>query len=206
MAKTLLQNTSIVILGAWNVGILNTQWFKIHFPEFLTEPETPVEVALGPKYEIRFTLSHILIHVSSDRIMLFPKQENDQCYENITKLSTGIFNKLPHTPISNIGHNIAYQLVDNESFKLFKVDQLRTYKEFYNENLESEYFSSQQIKHIITFEDHILNLTYDMDQERNILSFNFHYDVKNTSKIKKFLSDFRKNLLESKEIFNKLVE
>lgn len=44
-----------------------------------------------------------------------------------------------------------------------------------------------------------------MDQERNVLAFNFHYDVKNALKVKEFLSEFKNNLLESKEIFNKLV-
>lgn len=116
--------------------------------------------------------------------MLFPQQENEQCYENITSLSLGIYEKLPHTPISNIGHNISYQLVENERFKLFKTDLLGTYREFHDENLKTEYFNSLQIKHTITFENYILNLTYDMDQERNVLAFNFHYDVKNALKVK----------------------
>lgn len=61
MPATLLQNTSMVILGAWNIGILNPQWFKSQFPEFFPDPKITFEVALGSKYEIRFTTNNILI-------------------------------------------------------------------------------------------------------------------------------------------------
>ena len=65
MAKIIKENTNIIILGAWNLGILTPEWFKEQFPDIVKEKEIPIEVALGIN-SFRFIINNVQVRPSQE--------------------------------------------------------------------------------------------------------------------------------------------
>jgi len=199
-----VKSTNIIIIGSWNIAILIPDWFKENFPAIVKEKEIPVEVSIGAN-TFRFSINDIQIQTSPDKLVLSPLIQDLEHYQIATQLSIGITEKLHHTPILAIGNNISF-LLEQENFILFNNDAIQEHQNFYKNILKSGQFNSWQIKDSFAFEDNILNLIYDINKQKKIMNFNFHYPITNKSKIKKFLTEFSSNIQKSKDILQTLVE
>ena len=196
-------STNLFISGLWNIGILTPEWFREQFPEIIKEKVIPLQLSLKMN-EFKFEINDMIINPSPQRLLIIAQKETVECYDKISDLSKKIHNKLPHTPIIAIGHNIKYEL-ETENFILFDDTCINNFNEFYDQNIKSSTINSQQIKHSLSYENHILNITYDISKNKKYLSFNYHYDIKNKMKILDFLSEFSDNLAYSEKIYKKLV-
>ncbi len=204
MAKILEENTNIVILGTWNLGILTPEWFKEQFPEIVKEKEIPIEVALGVN-SFRFVVNSIQINPSTNKLVLNPKKLDRKYFKISADLAVGIIDKLPHTPIFAVGNNISF-LLENEKFKLFNDSRIQEHHEFYKSILKSSELDAWQMKDSLSFENYILNITYDYSKQKKIINFNYHYPIVNKGKIKDYLAEFPNNITKAEEILKELME
>jgi hypothetical protein len=122
----------------------------------------------------------------------------------MSEIAAETVNKLKHTPIIAVGHNISF-FTDN-TFELFEDHGLDKYEEFYKDTAGAIAFNSQEIKHTLAYKDYVLNLTYNINRQRNYVNFNYNYTTSNNEKIIEYLKHFKKNIEDSKTIFSKLVE
>ncbi|MEE8329509.1 MAG: hypothetical protein V3R54_06225 [Thermodesulfovibrionia bacterium] len=196
-------NANIVLRGSWNLSILNPTWFAKEFPELNIGKEIAVEMELNTQ-ALRFTVQNIIINPNLDRLIFFSTTDDAKNYESVEKLAVDTVKKLPHTPIRGIGHNISY-IVDG-NFELFESEELDKHEEFYKAAAKTIALNSQEIKHSLAYENFMLNLTYNINRQKNFVSFNFHYEVKSSEKIEEYLKDFRKNIEYSKTLYDKLLK
>lgn len=197
-------NTNLVIAGNWNLSILTPDWFLKQFPDKIQhKKQIPVEFSVGTG-AIRFTLENILVQPASNRLDLITRFEGVNHYNRIIDFAVGIVEKLPHTPITAVGHNISYYLT-TEKFKCCEEEKLDELQDQYSKFIKKTVLNSQQIKHSLEFEDHILNLLFDVNRKKSYIDFNFHYKVTETQKIRNYVASFTENILSSKEIFKELV-
>ncbi|MBA7705697.1 hypothetical protein ES703_114533 [subsurface metagenome] len=198
------EHTNLIIVGNWNINILTPDWFIKQFPDKIKHKQpVPVEFSLGTGV-IRFTIENIIIQPTSNRLDLITTIEDVNHYNTITDFAIGIVEKLPHTPISAIGHNIAYYLT-TERFKYFNEDQVESFHGKYNQFIKKVVLNSQQIRHSLEFEDYILNLTYDINRKKSYIDFNFHYTVTEITKANDYIMSFKDNISSTAEIFKELV-
>ncbi|HEB30155.1 MAG TPA: hypothetical protein ENI15_04685 [Spirochaetes bacterium] len=197
-------HTNLVIAGNWNLGILTPDWIIKEFPDKIKQKkDVPIEVSIGIG-SIRFTIDDIIIQPNLNRLDLITNIEDDLHYNKIMDIALGIVQKLPHTPLSAIGHNISYYLT-TETFKFFDEEKLDLFEDRYKEIIKNTVFNSQQIKHSLDFEDHILNIIYEVNRKKSHVNFNFNYKVSDRKKIESYISSFKENISSSKNIFKKLV-
>lgn len=196
-------NANIVLIGSWNLSILNPTWFAKEFPELKIGKEISVEMELNT-HALRFTIQNIIINPNPNKLIFFSTTDDDKNYESMEKLVADTVKKLPHTPIRAIGHNISY-FVDN-NFELFESEKLDKYEEFYKGTTKTIALNSQEIKHSLAYENFMLNLTYNINRQKNFISFNFNYEVKNSEKIEEYLKDFKKNIDYSKTLYSNLLK
>ncbi len=104
MAEFDLQNTNITILGQWNVAIISPLWIRSQFPEFYSTDEIPIQIGIM-NHEIRFEIKNLVINVNPNHLVISPKVETDESFNNLITLSNGIVEKLSHTPIIAVGSN-----------------------------------------------------------------------------------------------------
>ena len=57
-----LENTNVVIVGAWNLSILTPDWLKSEFPNLVTPgQEIPLELSMGAQQSIRFEINEMIL-------------------------------------------------------------------------------------------------------------------------------------------------
>lgn len=199
------ENASIVIAGSWNVGILNPTWFAREFPKLKLESgkdvDIEVEITTG---SLRFLVQKIKINPNPHKLIFFSDVDENENYELMSEIAAETVNKLQHTPIIAVGHNISF-FTDN-TFGLFEDHELNECEKFYKDTASAIALNSQEIKHPLAYENYILNLTYNINRERNYIKFNYNYTTNNKEKIIEYLKDFRENIENSKEIYSKLVK
>lgn len=198
------ENPTIVIAGAWNLNILTPQWYAKEFPELAIQKEIPAEVQIGTGI-LKFSIDNkIKINPNPDKLIFYSEIAERSNYELVEKFAMDTVSKLPHTPITAVGHNIAYFL-DEGGFSLFNEDSLSNYEEYYKKELSITAFNTQQILHKLSYENYLLNLTYNINRQKNFVSLNYHYNVTDISRIAEFISEFKNNINNSEEIFKKIV-
>lgn len=194
---------SLVIAGIWNLSILTPEWYAKMFPDFVDQAKefrAKIQIGTGA---LKFDIKNITINPAPDKLILFSKKTDDNDYELIEKLAIGTVSKLPHTPIRALGHNISYSIGDKD-FIWFNADKLGEFEDFYKKELGTSAFNSQKIKHKLSYENHDLNLTYDVKRQEKIISFNYNYEITDPEKINVYISEFRNNITNSLEITKKL--
>ena len=196
-------NANIVIVGAWNINIIKPAWFAKQFPQLKIGKEVSIEMEMNTG-AFRFQVQKIKINPNPNKLVFFSDVDENENYDLMSEIATETVNKLQHTPIIAIGHNISF-FTDN-TFVLFENDELNNYEEFYKKTASTVAFNSQEIKHSLAYENYILNLTYNINRQKGFIKFNYNYATSNYEKVMEYIKDFRKNIENSKTIFNKLVK
>ncbi len=197
------ENASIVLVGSWNLSILTPAWFAKEFPQLKLGKEVPVEMEMSTG-SIRFIAQQIKINPNPNKLIFFSDVDNSENYDLMSEIATETVNKLRYTPIMAVGHNISY--FTDDTFALFENYELDENEEFYKEAANTIALNSQEIQHALAYENYILNLTYNINRQRDFIKFNYNYTTSNNEKIIKYLRDFKENIEKSKIIYSKLVK
>jgi len=202
-------HTNLVIIGRWNVLILRPDWFIKEFPEIIhskAKDAIPVEFSFDTGF-IRFTLEGVRIQPMANRLALVTIVEDENHYDRVAQLATGIVEKLPHTPFVAVGHNVAYNLTEEESMKYVPKDKLDELETIYQPVLPTATLTSHRERHAIDMSDYVLNLVFELDRQQSYIDFNFNYSVQNNfGATTKAISQFTSNVLTAKDLYKKLVE
>lgn len=198
------EKSPFVIIGAWNPSIINPTWLKNEFPDLIEEDKFPMTFIPYPFARIQFKIKDILIEPVKGRLLITPIKRNKKIFTFISKLSYGIVDKLPHTPIEAVGHNFTYKLENKQHFLLDQFIAHSKQNKFYTECSLPNFIRSQ-IKHSFSYPDYRLNISYDNEKDINTISFNYHYDVSITEKTLKAIKELPDNYVRSKELMSKLI-
>jgi len=203
MKEIIKDNPNIVIVGAWNTAILSPNWLRLHFPDIIKSEKIKIDASFGPSSSFVFNLDDIKLFPSSNRLMIAATKKTQSTYEKVKKLAQGILELLPHTPITSIGHNIAYNVRDN-NIRILTDDHDLQEKEIYREILNKDIIA-RNIKHTIPSENHYLNIEYRISRDEKIIDFNFHYDNNSQELLSKSVNSFVQNIEYSNNLIKKLV-
>ncbi len=200
-------STNLVLVGSWNVAILTPQWIAHHLPWLKVDGKAiPVEVALGIGQRLRFSVADVLIQPSPNRLDLVAKTEAEAVYDTIARIASSIVEKLPHTPITAVGHNVAFRLTAEEKIKKLQGVDLDDLQGFYRDVAGGSAVNQLQVKHAVDFSTYTLNITYMLEREQSVIDLNYHYVVGGGSDVRSMLSEFPKNIASAGEISQRLVE
>lgn len=204
--KYLNTESNLVILGAWNIAILQPNWFLKHFKEFKKEEKIPVEFLASTNPRMRFKLNDILICPENGRLTLFPQNNSIENLNFITKISSGVCEKLYHTPITATGNNFIFELEENESHVMDNFLDTEKQNDYY-ENIGLQNFNNRSFTHSFSFSNYILNIAYNNKlKDKTILTYNFHYETKTKEAILNAINSLVKNFERASELNSKLIE
>jgi hypothetical protein len=205
MSEIITDQCNFIIIGAWNPAIIQPGWLKKQFPQLIKEDKFNIELITGPIATFRFEVNNILISPNNDRLIFTPREVNEACLDFISKISFSIFDKLPHTPVLAAGCNFVYKLKEKESFTISEFKLPEDASKFYKD-LELNELTSKQIRHIFSFSDYNLNITYILNAESKNIHYNFDYPIKDTNLIKKASESFKEHYALTLKLNSNLIK
>lgn len=129
--------------------------------------------------KLRTLIHDIYVTPANDRLVMYPAKNDTELFKRIDKVSEALYDKLPYTPITAIGHNFAYKLDERESYSISVFEDMLEYEGLYKK-LDLELGNELNVKHsLLTKDDNyvVLNLTFKQVGIDKMLEMNYHYQV-----------------------------
>jgi len=198
-----------VLLGSWNSAILNPKWLSEKVFD-IKEETYNMEISMDMFLKTRIKIQDIYFMPTQNNLTIFPSnnvKDVKESFKLIEKATQKIFELLPFTPISAIGHNFIYELGESEVFSLELHFQGANYSALYKK-ISGKPIESSLVKHTIVLdEDNLvqLNINYKTETKKT-LELNYHYKVDdNNDKIKYSLSRYFLNYQHSQNVVDNLI-
>jgi len=156
---------------------------------------------------LRVRIEGLHFRLSNSVIVIEPDKLDDEYLHKLENISKKLFDKLPHTPITAIGHNFKYKLEEDENFKIGSDFDAKLWHSLYS-GVNSKGFELSTLKHTIKLDDDfvLLNLSYSLSSEMKQLEMNFHYQVnQDKDKINDALLKYVKNYEKAEEFIKILI-
>lgn len=199
-------STNLTIVGAWNTAILTPEWVVQRVDWLKTDGEIPIEVSIGIPQNIRFRVHGVIVQPTSNRLDLIAEEESSQTYDLMARMATSIVERLPHTPIRAVGHNLSFDLEDGERFKAVAGTDLDSVQEQYREIDAGSVVNAIQVKHAVESSSFTLNVTYALTRKTLVLDLNYHYPIVEGVDLAGILKEFTDNIRAGNELARHVVE
>lgn len=132
--------------------------------------------------------------------------------DKVAKAGIEIWDKLPHTPITAVGHNFGF-LLDVDDYYLTDDTHLDDLvRKNLPKNMSKTLEPTKNFVYRNGFEfsgkDYVLNIIYEQNRENmRTLEYNFHYNVQNSDKeqIRSMITSFSENYALAQEIADKMI-
>jgi len=143
-----------------------------------------VEFLIGTKGSPRFSTDTLRLFIVGKSLHISAIEVDDAVYDQIQDIILKLADYLPHTPVSAFGINYIFEADKGEmEFDFFALPDLDQFK-------ESEYAIKQNsLKHIIRFDDLLLNLSITDKDEIVNFSFNYHFEIDSLTILKEKVTD-----------------
>lgn len=161
-----LDDWTIVIVGSWNVAILNPEWLG---PNVFGQAELELELLIGPaRPQIKVAAPLVAIVPEPGRVVLNARQTTDESVFRTAAVAARLLEKLPETPITGIGINFAF-VETNVRPELATLFQIRDTGRISDQHLV---IKSTTIVRQLEYNGRDLNLKLTQEDK---LSFHFNY-------------------------------
>jgi len=173
--KPVPESWTIVIVGRWNIAILNPKWLAANI---FNEKQIAVEFPVEPGLPLRITGDKVLLIPIEDRIILGLTEISNGFLKRMEAIAIQLLEKLPHTPVVKVGINFGY-IIDKVP------DQLREHFP----NPDAPIFADQKLKPISrsyrwSYEDNgqTINMFFELKDDELSIKFNFDSASPSTEK------------------------
>lgn len=172
------EKTSIVLSGIWNPAILSPKWVAENVlnkkgEDVPVEIDMPVPLSSGGPW--RFHLNGIMYVPHRNRLEVAPDgSATEESFRNTASFVKSVLALLPHTPISAMGQNFAYEEPTPTPEQIALVIGA---KSIILSRATSEQFDIGRQETLVQFnlDNRLLNLKLILDSGTFSAEFNFHY-------------------------------
>ncbi len=205
MTRKKFDFSNLVIVGAWNVSIVNPLWLYDQFPNILKNPtKCKAFIKMVPTTVYQYIFDDATLELSSSKITLIPKSDNQKALQFVLKLGLSIYERLPHTPVIAVGHNFNYKVGKKEALSILKILEDRKAEVLLN-SINSENVIEKETKYSFAFSDYQLSISLIDKNDIISVSMNYHYPIESQPNVEKAINDLIVNYKDSKIIYTSLV-
>lgn len=175
------ENSTIVIVGAWNKNIFNPEWVsKYLFPDQDIRVEIPINVEGSPL----FITDNVKLSVIGNKLSFVSLKVDDQNLDYLEEIANKVADYLPHTPVSAFGINISFE--DELSDRIEKLIHLNDSVLLVEQGFK---IKSLQRKYCLENDDRIINLNVQTEGQIIKLLFNYHFSIRDLVQFKEKISE-----------------
>lgn len=189
--KPVASDWTIVIVGNWNMAILNPDWVA---SEILEKEQVGIEALIGPGMpSYRYISDEFIIIPRPDRVTISSTLTTPASLNRVESLACTVLEKLPVTPISAIGVNFGY--MEEEVIELAEIFAISDRMKIADAGLDV--FESTIVRSM-KFDEKMLNLRISQKEDGNIrIHLNYHKAVSSAEEasgyIRDKINDFRQH-------------
>ncbi len=191
----LVEGWSTVIIGIWNIPIFSPEWMSGR----LTDTKNiGIEIPINnPASFPRFSFDNIYLRFESNRLILSPREPNEELLQITEKVALKALEELPYTPVVAVGVNFQYVEEDPQGplLNLFNLSD--------NSDLSGAgaIVKSTSISRQLDLSGQILRLKVTLrTDDKIVFDLNFHQDVTSAEEAKEHLDrrtvDFHRKGIE----------
>lgn len=170
--QALTSEWSIVLVGSWNVAILNPNWLAT---EIYAQEQVHVDVMIaGMNPAIRVRHGRTIITPHSDRVTISCTEATGDAIAEAEQVAVTLLRKLPVTPLAAIGANFAFTVADPPEAltKVFNFNDRQALV-----SAEASVISADVVRKM-SIKDQIANLRLQQVEDGTMnIYLNFHTDV-----------------------------
>ena len=166
-----------------------------------------MELAFGISTNIRAKIRDLFFVPTAEKLIINPSKEEEELFQIADTAASALYETLPYTPITAIGHNFSYELEESETFSLTIGFSASNCEEMYKDIAKPGNNSLVQHSLFLSKDSYVvLNLSFKIIDDKKIISMNYHYQVNNdNNRIKHALGKFNQNYQHSKIITSQLI-
>lgn len=181
--QAVLQETSLVIAGAWNPAILTPAWLLQHavrHPDIQAHMVQAIFPAvLNGAFDFpRFTLPGFTYTARNDAMILLPEALSQASFNTVEGVAERILNQLSHTPIGGVGHNFEFRHapVEDEWLAPFNNSQINLVDAVGGWDVSRTTLATSFVRG-----DAAVNIQRYTEGQTFVVKFNFHHPVTNAA-------------------------
>jgi hypothetical protein len=184
--KILLDGLSIIALGGWNPQIFSPDWIKNNICD---DKQSQVDFAVQVNNPIalpRLGFDGVYLFVDPMRLEIKPQDSQIESFSKCLKYLKKILEILKHTPVISFGINFAF-VNDGDKDDIMQNFILKDIACF---DAEENKLKTTIIQRAFEQKDKsVMNLYITKGDDKEIISFNYHRDVKNADECVQELAD-----------------
>ncbi|KAF0143828.1 MAG: hypothetical protein FD156_2306 [Nitrospirae bacterium] len=199
MSTFKIEDATLVIVGAWNVAIIEPQWIVKNALQVPSGTKSPIEmeVSMGLATNFRSKINDLYFIPSNDKFIINPSKENEELFKLADFAAINLYRTLSHTPIQAIGYNFTYVLDADENYTIDIANCAGTNNSEFYKRINAIARPETNIQHSLLLgadDAAVLNVQYNITSSNKFLKMNYHYQVnKDAKKIEKALGKFNNN-------------
>jgi hypothetical protein len=119
--KPMLDEWTIVVVGSWNIAILNPEWVG---REMLSSQEIEVELLFGAvRPQVKINSPSVSVIPAPNRVVINARQPSPDSLAEAEAATARMLEKLPVTPVTALGINFGYveELMPVSVAQLFRI-------------------------------------------------------------------------------------
>lgn len=182
--EILAEGHNIVLVGGWNRNIITPQWVA---SSLANVDEAGFQLAIDdPTFPFRILFDDYVLTVRADRLQLHSHIVTADRFNGAASLAHDLLELLPHTPISALGINFAWQEPDPppELLPLFILNDTTAIAD------EGRSVTETAIKRSFPWKDGVLTFTIVLKPQGHVVAdFNFHWIVTSAAGAQQYLKD-----------------
>jgi hypothetical protein len=199
VATLAIENSNLVIVGAWNPAIISPVWLRQQFPNLLPGDQIEAEFIVHPTVSVRFKINDIRIDPSNGRLTLSSAANNEERLRFLPQLAHAISERLPHTPVIAVGFNFVFRVEANRRLAIDRFLDERGQGQLYAD-LGLATRTGRQVTHSFALTQGTLNITYEYKADETTMNFNFHHAVAGGQQVREVLPGFPERLEEARRL------
>jgi hypothetical protein len=201
MSKLLPEQSNLIIIGSWNPAIIQHQWLKSEFPEWIEKEPTGAYLLQGDIQTLKLDYGDFAVQVNQQNLIFTFSRDDDEILDRVSNLTKGIYGKLKHTPVLAAGCNFVYELAPGECFNVGEGSEESKKVEA---ALEGYLISSRELRYGFSGEDHSVNIRLHLGASKK-LHLNYDYRAPREIVVELMTGRLKVHLAHSKNMVKKFI-
>lgn len=202
MSKLLYEQSNLIIIGLWNPAIIQHQWLKSEFPEWIDDEPVAAYLLQGGIQTLKLEYRDFGVLVNQQNLIFTFKSANDEILDRVSSLAKGVYDKLKHTPISAAGCNFVYELEPEE---FFSIGEGREEISCVETALEGYQRLSREVRYGFSGLDHGVNIFFSNVGESRKFHLNYDYRAPREKVVELVTGHLKERLAHSKNMVKKFI-
>lgn len=201
MSKLLFDQSNLIIIGLWNPAIIQHQWLKSEFPDWIDDEPVAAYLLQGGIQTLLLEYRDFKVQVNQQNLLFTFKSIDDKILDRVSNLAKGVYDKLKHTPISLAGCNFVYEL---EPGDIFSVGEGSEESQKFEAALEGYQLLSREVRYGFSGEDHNVNIHLHVGTLKK-MHLNYDYREPQEKVVELVTKHLKAHLAHSKDMVEKFI-